>query len=69
MHSTSHELPVAFITVIPECFEKACADFYLHTSQKEGGGSVWLHSVFSSCSVCASHSGALTFPKDFIAIC
>lgn len=65
MHSASHELPMAFITVIPECFEKACADFYMHTPQKEGG-SVLLHSIFSSHSSCASQSGALTFPKYLI---
>lgn len=51
MHLASHELPVVFITVIPECFEKACADFYMHTPQKEGG-SVLLHSVFASCLLC-----------------
>lgn len=68
MHSASHELSMVFITIIPECFEKACGDFYKHTPQKEGG-SVLLHSVFSSHSVCASQSGAFTFPKDFIAIC
>lgn len=37
MHSASHELSMAFITIIPECFEKACGDFYKHTPQKEGG--------------------------------